>query len=236
MNRTIAVHSSPHDAIRDFSRSHVWFLNLDADGPQEADRFLLSPRERARAEHTNSPEERRRFEARCAGVRRVLGGIVDIAPAQLEFRDDARGKPHLVIPDGVADECVALDFSISCTGGVLALAVAFDREVGIDIEVVKPWVDVLALAEAHLHPDECEWFRALPASERGPAFYRLWTREEALAKTGRRGAILPITGENGAEPRSLLLYSFRFWIGEKELAGALALRPERLANVDEQAA
>lgn len=236
MNRTIAVHSSPHDTIRDFSRAHVWFLNLDADGPQDADRFLLSPRERARAERMETPRERRRFEKRCAGVRRILGSIVHIAPAQLEFHEDARGKPQLVLPATVADECGALDFSLSCTGGVLALAVAFNREVGIDIEVVNPWVDVLALAEAHLHPDECQWFRALPESERGPAFYRLWTREEALAKAGGRGAISPSAEPSGVEPRSLLLYSFRFWIGETELAGALALRPEGLANVGEQAA
>src|SRR5206468_2895027 len=110
----------------------------------------LSASELARAERLKSRLARRRFVARCAFVRHVLGDLAGVPPAALEFRDGPHGKPRLAFPgDANGERVAALDFNLSHSENVLALAVAFGGEVGIDVEVVQPGVDVLAVAEAH---------------------------------------------------------------------------------------
>src|SRR5690242_3835767 len=102
-----------------------------------SDRPVLSAGERARAERPKSTRQRRRFVARCAFVRHVLATVVDVAPSALKFRDGAHGKLRLTFPPGVGGtRSRRLIFSLSHTENVLALAVAFGQEVGIDIEAV----------------------------------------------------------------------------------------------------
>src|SRR5206468_8202661 len=121
-------------------------------------------------------------------VRHVLANLVGVAPTALEFRDSTHGKPRLTSPPGVRGTRLRrLNFNLSHTENVLALAVAFGQEVGIDIEAVKPGVDVLAVAEMQFAVGEFDSLRALPARERLAAFYRLWTRNEALTKVDGRG-------------------------------------------------
>jgi len=58
-----------------------------------------------------------------------------VAPEVLEFRVGARGKPELVLPGRAADDPVAaLKFNLSHSENILALAVAFHRDVGVDVE------------------------------------------------------------------------------------------------------
>jgi len=237
------VHSSPSVIVRDFQRPHVWICDLDADpvvacSPPVAwfpdhsatsGRSLLSASELARAERLKSLLERRRFLARCAFVRHVLGNLTGVAPAALEFHEGTHGKPRLACSVAANGRPAALGFNLSHSDNVLALAVAFGREVGIDVEVVQPGVDVLAIADAHFTAEESAWLRALRASECSLAFYRLWTRKEALAKADGRGiGSLPAV-ESRADSQ-WQLHSFAFKLGEKQIVGALALGVNALAG------
>jgi 4'-phosphopantetheinyl transferase len=141
----------------------------------------------------------------------------------LEFRDGKHGKPRLAFPgDLTGERLAALDFNLSHSENVLALAVAFGGEVGIDVEVVNPAVDLLAVAEAQFAKEDFAWLRALPASECTNGFYRLWTRQEALAKADGRGiASRPAVAARTDSPWQL--HSFAFKLGDKEIVGALAL-------------
>lgn len=198
----------------------VWFCDLDDD---RHDPSVLSAVERARAERLKSARQRRRFVARCAVARHVLATPVGVAPLALEFRDDAHGKPRLAfLPSVSGTHLTRLNFNLSHTENVLALAVAFGREVGIDIEAVRPVVDVLAVAETQFAAEEFGWLRALPARERLVAFYRLWTRKEALAKVDGRGLASRAADEPAADSE-WTLDSFELKLGETDIVGALAL-------------
>lgn len=217
-----AVHGATDEPVRDRDRAHVWFCDLDAVRPVDSPRRLvLSADERARAERLRSPQLRRRFVGRCMLVRHVLAPLVGVSPEVLAFETTANGKPRLVPPPDVAAAArvAALDFNLSHSENVLALAVTLDRQVGVDIEVVRPGVDVLAVAEAQFAAGELDWLRALPSEQRRLAFYGVWTRREATSKLSGRGIASPPV----ATPSLATLQSFQFRLGETDVIGALAL-------------
>lgn len=216
------VHRATNDPVRELDGAHVWFWDLDAV-PQldTARRVVLSANERARAERLRSPRLRRRFEARCMLVRHVLGPVVGVSPEALAFETTANGKPRLVLPGRAAagGRVAALDFNLSHSENVLVLAVALERQVGVDIEVVRSGVDVLAVAEAQFTAGELAWLRALPPEHQRPAFYRFWTRTEAISKVSGQGIASPLV----ATTALATLHSFQFRFGETDVIGALAL-------------
>ena len=122
-------------------------------------------------------------------LRAVLARYLDEQPARIELRAGAHGKPAL------ADPSSPLRFNLSHSGGLALVAVTLDREVGIDIERIRPRRDLEALAERALDPAAAATVRATAPAERLDAFYRAWTHREATAKclgTGL-GAPLPPT-------------------------------------------
>jgi 4'-phosphopantetheinyl transferase len=182
--------------------ARVWFCDLDAVRPLETRRrSVLSANERARAGRLRDSRLRRRFLARCMLVRHVLGTLVGVSPEALEFETSANGRPRLVPP--------TLDFNLSHSENVLAVAVALDRQVGVDIEVVRPGVDVLAVAEAQFTAGELDWLRALPPG-----------------KVSGQGIASPPV----AAPSSATLHSFRFRLGETDVIGALALDSRHMSD------
>ena len=208
--------------MRELDRAHVWVCDLDAVRPVDTPRrSVLSANERARADRLRSPLLRRRFVARCVLVRHVLGPLVGVSPEALAFETTANGKPRLVRPRRVASggRFAAVDFNLSHSENVLVLAVALGRQVGVDIEVVQPDVDVLAVAEAQFTAGELAWLRAVPPEQQGPAFYQLWTRNEAISKVSGQGIAWPPV----ATPSLAALHSFQFRLGETDVIGALAL-------------
>jgi 4'-phosphopantetheinyl transferase len=229
MTQTRAL-ALPSDSMGDFDRARIWFCDLDVGlRLDRLDPSALSASERARSRRLKNELERRRFVARCAFVRRVLGNLLGVPPTVLEFCEGAHGKPQLVFPAGAGPH-VALDFNLSHAENVLVLAVAFGRAVGVDIEVVRPCLVHTGVAAEHFTPEEIDWLRTLPANETSLAFYRLWTRHESLAKASGRG----MASRPGTAPDSgWTLHSFALTFGESEIVGALALGD--IAAVEEEA-
>jgi 4'-phosphopantetheinyl transferase len=93
-----------------------------------------------------------------------------------ELRRDERGKPHLANDPG------ELAFNLSHSGDLSLVAISRGREVGVDVEQVKPERDLVAIAERALGPEEGAMVRAAEGDERTRLFYELWTRHEARLK------------------------------------------------------
>ena len=115
-----------------------------------------------------------REEARTT-LREVLGRYLDRRAAEIEVEAGDRGKPRLP-----GDE--RLRFNLSHSGEIVAVAVALDREVGIDVERIDPSRDVLKLAPRALAPVDAEALAAAPPEERASLFHQAWARREAVAK------------------------------------------------------
>jgi 4'-phosphopantetheinyl transferase len=78
-------------------------------------------------------------------------------------------------------------FSISHTHDLVAVALTTSARIGIDLERVKPHLDLPELAERIFSEDDLRIFQALPDHDKLAAFFRAWTRKEAYLKARGEG-------------------------------------------------
>jgi 4'-phosphopantetheinyl transferase len=155
------------------ARIDLWTWPLEASGAETAAlESVLSADERRRAAGLILAQDRRRFIVGRGRLRQVLSRYVAVPPEALRFRYGAHGKPALSL-------CSALHFNLSHGAGLAALAIA-SCKVGIDIEEVRP-VD-RAVAERFFSADENADLRGLRGADWRDAFFRCWTRKEAVVK------------------------------------------------------
>jgi 4'-phosphopantetheinyl transferase len=151
----------------------------------------LSDVERARMARFRYPDDRRRYLAAHGILRETLAELTGIPPARLRFREGPHGKPYLDPPRlGLLD----FNFSLSHSGELAMIAVSAGREVGMDVEKVRPEVDAVAIADRFFAPEEACTLAGLPATQRKRSFFELWTRKEALSKA-RGMALAPALRE-----------------------------------------
>ncbi len=164
---------------------HLWRASVDAPEPVGA--FpRLSGAEIARAAKLRDPRDRRRWTAAHTRLRLLLGGYLDMPPEEVEFRSGVRGKPRVLPAHGRS-----VHFNMSRAGGVALFGFSLDREVGVDIEQERHWIDVLAVADLALDPAAVATLRRAPSAERVALFTRLWVRREALVKCTGAGITAP---------------------------------------------
>jgi 4'-phosphopantetheinyl transferase len=156
---------------------HVWRARLDQ--PQLLADFsaTLALDEQARASRFRFPDDRNHFIAARGLLRILLGRYLEINPAALSFRYSPFGKPSLAVHQG-AD----LRFNLSHSHGLALLAFAQGRDIGVDLESVRPEVAGLRIAERYFSPAEVAALCALPESQQTEAFFNCWTRKEAYIK------------------------------------------------------
>jgi 4'-phosphopantetheinyl transferase len=176
-----------------------------APGPGDEGREWLSASEMARYEGFLGDRDRHRYLLRTMFLRFVLGRLTKVDPAALLFEIGPWGKPRLV--GSPADP---IHFSLSHSHGQILLAISY-REVGIDLERRDSLDDLDSMAARILHPDELRLFQTLAPEELRPAFYRAWTRKEAVLKARGEGF--------SREPATLCLGLDPHPMGEVRLLG-----------------
>jgi 4'-phosphopantetheinyl transferase len=151
----------------------VWWIDLSRiadDSPSP-----LPHEERVRAERFRRARDRRRWTSARVALRQILSGYLGTAPAEIGLARGSQGKPALL-----GDS--PLRFNLSHAGERAALAVAWDRDVGIDLEPIDPGLDVLPLLAVASSQMEAARITALPAEARPRAFLTCWTLKEAYLK------------------------------------------------------
>jgi 4'-phosphopantetheinyl transferase len=168
---------------------HVWRATLD-QVPSQTGIFLrtLAADERTRAERFYFQSDRERFVVARGILRAILGGYLNRAPESLSFCYGSRGKPAL--SPGSSQE--AIGFNLSHSGNTVLYAVTRGREVGVDLELIRPQLSAERLAERFFSPREVDALRSLPADLRRHAFFLAWTRKEAYIKARGEGLSLPL--------------------------------------------
>ena len=129
---------------------------------------------------------RARADREGRALREVLALYLDEDPARIELRRSEHGKPAL------ADPSSPLRFNLSHSGDLALVAVTHRREVGVDIERIRPRRDLRRLAERALDPAAAAMVRAAPPDDRPTAFHRAWTHREAIAKCLGTGLGAPL--------------------------------------------
>ena len=109
-------------------------------------------------------------------LRGVLAIYLGEAAEEIELTRGEHGKPRL------AAAPPSLTFNLSHSGDLALVALARDREVGVDVERVKPERDLVAVAERALAPEAAAAVREAAEPVRARLFYELWTQHEARLK------------------------------------------------------
>ena len=171
-------------------RNQVVVVEVDLDIPERLSRALLpilDEADRARAARFVFPDHRRRYLASHAALRLVLAHYLDEEPRLLKFERGTHGKTRLA-GSWAAD----YEINLSHSADRALIAVARSREVGIDIEVHRPDLDVYSLAQYVLSPAERHAFAAFSTADRRAAFFRAWTRKESFVKATGEGLACPL--------------------------------------------
>ncbi len=165
---------------------HVWAASRDDATVAEVAilRALLTDEERRRADRFVAPVDQRRFAVGRGRLRQVVGRYLDQDPGSIRFATNPHGKPRL---DGTA-----LRFNLSHSGSLMLLALTLDRELGVDIEQVRPDFGGEAIARRFFAPREVESLLSLPPADRTLAFFHGWTRKEAYIKAQGKGLAMPL--------------------------------------------
>lgn len=155
----------------------VWHVDLEGLPPVGGNApCWLSSDEQERAARFLRHADRERFVRGHQALRYVLGAYLGRAPEALRFRAGPQGKPEL---DGSDRD--RLPFNLSHSGRHVLIGIG-EWAIGVDVEAYRPIGDPLAIARAHFHPGEIADLTCLPGSERIGAFFRCWTRKEAVVK------------------------------------------------------
>lgn len=165
-------------------------VRTDDAPPDTVERLwsLMTEGERARCLRLVRDADRRTFALARALVRRSLSLYGPTAPADWRFVTNQHQCPFV---EPAQAGTPPLQFNLSHTNGLVALAVTRGPRVGIDVERVSRIVD-LAVADRHFAPTEVRDLRALPAPEQPVAFFEYWTLKEAYIKARGMGLALPL--------------------------------------------
>lgn len=156
----------------------VYFVDvIVADDVLEALANLLSIPERARADRYRFPDDRRRSIVARAATRRFIGRYLGADPATLIIDEEEFGKPVLRGRE--------IEFNASHSGDLVALALATETAVGIDVECRRPLNDTLALARRFF--SDAEVAIVEQATDVADAFFTIWTEKEAIVKASGKG-------------------------------------------------
>jgi len=158
------------------------------DGITQGMLALLSAEERAKADRFAFADDRDGFVAAHALLRATLSDYFARPPQDWTFVTGAWGKPRVEASDASARLC----FNLSHTRGHVAVAVALDREVGVDVERVSPSRADEEVARQLFAPAEFADFQEEPEAGRAEAFFDYWTLKEAYIKAVGRGVALPL--------------------------------------------
>jgi 4'-phosphopantetheinyl transferase len=199
----------------------------DLDAPT-IERLCAELGEDERISYARFTEAAKRVEFLLSRVlaRRVLGAILDVAPAAIRWITTPAGKPLL------ADD-PWLSFNFSHTHGYHLCGVSRYGAIGVDVERLGEYK--AAITRRFFAHDEWQWLETLDPQQQIHGFYHLWTVKEACIKALGAGLRFPLRKLPVADAdagTSLGLW-WRVLPVDPLVRAAVALQPTDLGHVPE---
>ena len=166
---------------------HVWAVPLRMGEERCAElRTLLSPDEVAKAERIVVPGKREQSIVTRGNLRTLLSAYTGVPAREVSFEYEEQGRPFL------ADAGLCTTFNVTHSGDLALIAVTREGIVGVDVERIDPKVELLAIGKRFFSEAEHAQLRSCREEERPLAFFRCWTRKEAVLKARGTGLLTPL--------------------------------------------
>ncbi|HEY3768663.1 MAG TPA: 4'-phosphopantetheinyl transferase superfamily protein [Candidatus Angelobacter sp.] len=168
---------------------HVWRIALvQPEQVIQHNRKFLAADEIERTDRFYFEKDRNSFTVARGALREILGACLTIGPCEVSFTYGPQGKPDLAESHNTS----GLRFNLSHSGEVALLAVAQNRELGIDVEQIRADSASHEIATRFFSPEECARLEAVPVDQSVDAFFNCWTRKEAYIKARGQGLSIPL--------------------------------------------
>ena len=136
---------------------------------------VMNAEERGRARRFVRDHDKHSFVVAHGCLRLLLAAMLGAPPMAFEFSVGPFGKPCLA-QDG------EVEFNMSHSGGIVLIGFAHGMAFGIDVEARRPMSDRSAIVRRYFHPGEAADFATVPDDRAEDAFFRCWSRKEAVVK------------------------------------------------------
>ena len=169
---------------------HIWTMTLEQ--PEAVIKELqchLSAEEVLRAERFYFERDRERFIVGRGFLRQILSSYLSVAPKSLVFGYEKQGKPYLELSHGAP----SLSFNLSHSNEKALCVVSLQRQVGVDIEYVRPVSDLEKISRRFFTAQEHAVILDRPQSEQPESFFLHWTAKEACMKALGTGMHIPLS-------------------------------------------
>lgn len=163
---------------------HVWHVILPIH--QDTKKVLeknLSVDEQHRSRKFHFEADAERFIVARGALRDIIMRYINIPSQDILFEYTKFGKPYLSNSN--------IHFNLSHSGQYILYAITENADIGVDIEECKDNIEFLSIAKEFLSKVEYKKFLMVRPEERRLAFYRAWTRKEAVLKAMGKGLYFP---------------------------------------------
>lgn len=144
---------------------------------------ILSPDEQDRLLRLRIADDRQRFLVGRGLLRLLAGAELGLPPQQVAIAYNPFGKPRI----SPAADGRTVRFNVSHSGRLVLLAFDAQREVGVDVEQLRPGRNLKAVAERVFSHTEFQRLLLLAPGEWPAAFFQHWTRHESVLKARGTG-------------------------------------------------
>lgn len=169
---------------------HVWLAFLEVSSTcLEYLHRILSDDEVNRAAKYCFEQDRKRFIIRRGLLRCILSRYLGQSPDALAFQYNNHGKPALASIFRQPSIC----FNLSHSEELTLYAITRKREVGVDIEYIRPFEDAEDIVKRFFSSREKAEFATLPERIKNQAFFTCWTLKEAYIKARGEGLSYPLS-------------------------------------------
>jgi 4'-phosphopantetheinyl transferase len=165
---------------------HVWVVQISAVDLELCTRLMVRE-ELDRVARFCRSEDHDSFIVSHGVLRYLLGAYLQKDPMAIRFMFGPQGKPLLELEAG-------LEFNITHSGDLAAMAFSSRCPIGLDLERVHPFAQLEQIARHFLSAEEASEITSLHGAEQRRAFFRCWTRKEAILKATGEGLSASLDG------------------------------------------
>ena len=144
---------------------------------------MLNVEEQQRAKRYKSQALQDTFVTARGTLRLILHRYLHIEAAHIQFASGTHGKPFISEPVTAPP----LTFNLSHSAELALLAIAVNRQIGIDIEHHRRTTNYPSMINRICSPQEQLFLKGLPPEEQQKTFLTCWTRKEAYVKALGQG-------------------------------------------------
>lgn len=168
---------------------HIWQASLDYN--KSKFNLLIGSLSEDEIERSNRfyfEKDRMQFIVRRGILKQIISKYLEINPKNLLFEYNPFGKPFLVT-NSLKNN---IKFNMSHSKNMALYCISSQKDVGIDIEFTQKKVEFHLIIERFFSHNEKAFIQKITTNKRKEAFFKIWTRKEAILKAIGKGISFPL--------------------------------------------